>query len=93
MAERTVHVVINGLVQGVGFRAWTQRQAEARGLSGWVCNRHNGAVEAVFSGNADAVEAMIAATRSGPPGSRVDAVLVRDYTGAQSGPFAVRPTY
>ena len=50
MATRTVHVMISGRVQGVGYRAWTAREAERRGLSGWVCNRRDGSVEAVFSG-------------------------------------------
>ena len=42
MTIRTVHVVISGLVQGVGYRAWTEREAAARGLTGWVRNRRDG---------------------------------------------------
>ena len=48
--RRTVRVRITGRVQGVCFRAWTERTASAMGLSGWVCNRRDGAVEALFSG-------------------------------------------
>ena len=55
------HVLIRGRVQGVGFRAWTEYTALERGLQGWVRNRRDGAVEAVFVGPADAVAAMIAA--------------------------------
>lgn len=71
---RTVHVVVRGRVQGVGFRAWTERQAHAGDLAGWVRNRRDGTVEAVFSGPVDAVAAMIEACRAGPPGARVDSL-------------------
>ncbi|MBI4584661.1 MAG: acylphosphatase [Planctomycetes bacterium] len=69
-------VVIEGIVQGVGFRAHTVRQAERRCLSGWVRNRDDGAVEAVFEGRREAVEDMIAWCRQGPPYARVDGVEV-----------------
>jgi acylphosphatase len=57
---------ISGRVQMVWFRAWTVGEAEKRGISGWVRNRKDGSVEALFSGAADAVEAMISACREGP---------------------------
>jgi acylphosphatase len=47
---RAVHVLIEGRVQGVWYRAWVEKMALALGLSGWVRNRHNGAVEVVFQG-------------------------------------------
>jgi acylphosphatase len=75
---RTVRVVVSGRVQGVGFRAWVERNAEARRLSGWVRNRRDGSVEALFSGEAAAVEAMAAACRSGPRLAEVDDVTVVD---------------
>ena len=62
-----VRVVISGRVQGVWFRGWTVDEATARGLSGWVRNRRDGTVEAVFEGAPAAVDAMIEACRSGPP--------------------------
>ena len=93
MATRSVHVVISGRVQAVGFRAWTERQAIARRLSGWVCNRRGGTVEAVFAGEAEAVEAMLGAARIGPPGARVDAVVVSEHPDQPTGTFAVRATY
>ncbi len=92
MVTRSVHVVVSGRVQGVGFRAWTERQAKARGLSGWVCNRRSGTVEAVFAGEAEAVEAMLAAARIGPPGARVDAVVVSEHPDGPTGGFTVRAT-
>jgi acylphosphatase len=69
-----VHALIHGGVQGVGFRAWVQHQAELRGLGGWVRNRRDGTVEAVFSGPTEAVEAMLAACRHGPAGATVNKV-------------------
>jgi acylphosphatase len=72
--ERIVRVMIKGRVQGVGFRAWTQGQAQARGIAGWVRNRSNGDVEAVFAGTAEAVEELCAACREGPPAARVSHV-------------------
>ena len=72
------HVVVRGRVQGVGYRAWTERAALSRGLTGWVRNRRDGSVEAVFIGEEDAVAAMVGACRGGPPGAFVDAVDQRD---------------
>jgi acylphosphatase len=67
-------VIIKGRVQGVGFRAWTEYMALRHGLEGWVRNRRDGSVEAVFAGPAAAVGAMIAACRRGPRSSGVDGV-------------------
>jgi acylphosphatase len=75
-SDRTiVHVTVRGRVQGVGYRAWVEDQATLNGLEGWVRNRQDGSVEAVFAGPAQDVAEMIAACRRGPPASRVDAVL------------------
>ena len=57
---------ISGRVQGVGFRAWTVREATTRGLQGWVRNRQDGSVEALFIGPETVVNAMIEACRGGP---------------------------
>ncbi|MDI4655513.1 acylphosphatase [Xanthobacter autotrophicus] len=75
---RYVHVMLRGRVQGVGYRAWCAREAEARGLKGFVRNRRNGAVEAVFAGPDAGVEAMLEACRAGPAGARVDDMLVHE---------------
>jgi len=79
MAEnRTSHVLIHGRVQGVSFRAWTQHQAQLHGLKGWVRNRRDGTVEAVFSGPGDLVAVMLKACHEGPSGSRVERVEILD---------------
>ncbi|MEK9660747.1 MAG: acylphosphatase [Alphaproteobacteria bacterium] len=71
-APHAVRVTIGGRVQGVGYRAWTVNTAGEFDLSGWVRNRHDGSVEALFAGPASRVEAMIARCRQGPPAARVD---------------------
>jgi acylphosphatase len=71
-------VVITGRVQGVGYRAWAEHTALQRGLEGWVRNRADGAVEAVFAGRASVVDGMIEACRRGPPGARVHALDQRE---------------
>jgi acylphosphatase len=74
------HVIIRGRVQGVGYRAWTEVTAVERGIEGWVRNRRDGSVEALFGGEADEVAAMIAQCRRGPPGARVEAIDQREAT-------------
>ena len=74
------HVLVKGRVQGVGYRAWTEHKALQSGLAGWVRNRRDGSVEAVFSGPADVVAAMMEALHRGPPASAVEAVDQRDAT-------------
>jgi acylphosphatase len=67
-------IVIRGRVQGVGYRAWTEVTALEHALEGWVRNRRDGTVEALFIGPEQKVAAMIAACRNGPPGSRVESI-------------------
>jgi acylphosphatase len=67
-------VTIRGRVQGVGYRAWVEHQAAARQLEGWVRNRRDGRVEALFAGPADVVADLIARCRRGPPPALVEAV-------------------
>ena len=86
---RALLVRISGRVQGVGFRAWTVEQARLRDLSGWVRNLPDGDVEALFSGPAATVEAMVEACRRGPESARVDRVSVEIGQPAQ-GPFKAR---
>jgi acylphosphatase len=73
-------VVIRGRVQGVGYRAWTEYTAARRQIEGWVRNRRDGTVEALFAGEARIVREMIDLCRQGPPGSRVDAIEEREGT-------------
>ncbi|MFQ5764503.1 MAG: acylphosphatase [Rhodospirillales bacterium] len=71
MADKAVRVVIEGRVQGVFFRAWTTQEAERRSLSGWVRNRMDGTVEALFSGDGSQVDEMVGLCRRGPPAASV----------------------
>jgi acylphosphatase len=75
-----IHVVVHGRVQGVGFRTWTQYTALERSLTGWVRNRRDGSVEALFVGSGNAVAAMVGACHHGPQGSRIDRIDQRDGT-------------
>jgi acylphosphatase len=70
-----VRVTVRGRVQGVGYRAWVEDQATLNALEGWVRNRTDGSVEAVFAGPSQDVAEMIALCRKGPPAARVDAVV------------------
>jgi acylphosphatase len=71
-------VRIRGRVQRVGYRAWAEHVALQRGLEGWVRNRADGSVDAVFAGPASVVEGMIEACGRGPPGAQVDAIDQRE---------------
>ena len=71
-------VVVHGFVQGVFFRDTLRRRAESLGVSGWARNTREGTVEAVYEGEPDAVELMVALSREGPSGARVDRVEVVD---------------
>jgi acylphosphatase len=71
-------VRIRGRVQRVGYRAWAEHVALQRGLEGWVRNRADGSVDAVFAGPASVVEGMIEACRRGPPGAQVDVIDQRE---------------
>ena len=77
------HAVISGRVQGVAFRFETQRAADGFGVEGWVRNKRDGTVEAVFEGRQQDVDAMLNWCRQGPRVARVDKVDVnwQDYTG------------
>ena len=71
-------VVAHGRVQGVFFRDTMRRRASERGVAGWVRNRPDGTVEAVFEGPADAVEALVRFAHEGPRGAEVEAVEVSE---------------
>lgn len=83
-------VVIEGLVQGVFFRDSMGRLARQHGVSGWVANRRDGNVEAVFEGEPDAVERLVSFSREGPRGARVDSVQVVEEEPEGSDGFDVR---
>ena len=69
-----VRVTIQGRVQGVGYRAWLEHQARSSKLEGWVRNRRDGSVEALFAGPPGVVAEMVALCRHGPPSARVENV-------------------
>lgn len=89
---RTVHLRITGIVQGVCFRAWTAENARALKLGGWVRNRRDRSVEALFSGDVHAVAAMIELCRQGPSAAVVEAVEIIQEGGAASQDFEIEPT-
>jgi acylphosphatase len=71
-------VVVRGRVQGVFFRDSVRERAQAHGVAGWVCNRADGAVEAVLEGPPDAVERVVGFLHTGPPRARVESVDMSD---------------
>lgn len=87
----TKRLRIRGRVQGVGFRFHMQRKARELGVAGWVRNRLDGTVEAVVQGAPDAVDAIIAAARRGPPGAIVREISIEDDDGLHV-EFAMLPT-
>jgi acylphosphatase len=89
---RTVRVRISGRVQGVSYRYWAQETAEALGLSGWVRNRRDGSVEALFSGPGGDVAEMLRRCHDGPAAAVVGSVEVLEEGGAAPHAFEVRPT-
>ncbi|MBX6424863.1 MAG: acylphosphatase [Variibacter sp.] len=68
------HIVVRGRVQGVGYRAWVENEAILRGLDGFVRNRRDGSVEALFAGPPEAVAEMVTACRRGPAAAHVPAL-------------------
>lgn len=92
MSDTAVRVRIQGKVQGVWYRGWTVDEAARRGLRGWVRNRRDGSVEALFIGPADRVETMIAACSSGPPAARVGTIERSAADDDGSVGFVQRPT-
>jgi acylphosphatase len=85
-------LIIYGRVQGVFYRGWSEQTARALGLNGWVRNRRDGSVEMLIAGAEDAVEAMIARSREGPPAARVERIEVMESDEAAPAGFEARPT-
>jgi acylphosphatase len=91
--RRTVTVRIEGRVQGVFYRAWTEQTARQLRLDGWVRNRRDGSVEAVFSGPAAQVDEMLRRCAEGPRDAEVTSMTVTDEGGAPPSGFRVYPTH
>lgn len=79
------HLVVHGHVQGVFFRDSTRERAEADGVTGWACNRRDGAVEVLLEGPADAVERVSRFLGEGPSRARVERLEVLEDGGAPEG--------
>jgi acylphosphatase len=93
MADLHLHLLIHGRVQGVGYRAFLEREALQRRLSGWTRNLRSGEVEAVVAGPAEAVESLIEACRKGPLGARIDGIVCSDAAPPRpAGPFRILPS-
>ena len=90
--KATRRLVIRGRVQGVFFRESMRQEAARLGVTGWVCNRRDGTVEAVVQGAPAAVEAITAWARRGPPDADVSGVEVGEASGDFFG-FEKRPGY
>jgi acylphosphatase len=85
------HLYIHGRVQGVGFRYHFSSEARRLGVTGWVRNRRGGGVEATIAGAPEALEALIAWARIGPPAAQVEGIDVSNAEG-QFPDFELRPT-
>jgi acylphosphatase len=89
---RTIRLIVRGMVQGVGYRAWAMRLAAELGLRGWVRNRADGTVEMLATGSDAAVAALAEAARHGPRAARVSDVQVSEDRDDGSAGFDVHPT-
>lgn len=76
--EKRVHIIVRGLVHGVGFRMFIERAASTRKLTGWVRNLPDGTVEIDAQGQAGMIEELIADAKRGPSRARVTAVIIRE---------------
>jgi acylphosphatase len=92
MSVTALHVIVEGRVQGVGFRAYLEREAKERGLRGWVRNRSDGSVEAVFCGEEENAQSMIVACHRGPRMSLVRNVKSEPYPPGDWRGFDAWPT-
>lgn len=89
-SRKAVLVEITGRVQGVGYRNWTVREAQKRKVAGYVRNRQDGKVEALFEGDTNAVDAMIEACRKGPVLARIDRLEISEVSLQAAGQFEIR---
>ena len=92
MGEKSVRVVIEGRVQGVWYRGWTIENAKRLDLIGWVRNKKNGSVEALFSGESAKVDEMINACWNGPISAEVSFVVFETDKSPETKSFLQLPT-
>ena len=86
------HVIISGRVQGVGYRSWAAKQAERLGVVGWVRNRTDRTVEAIFQGTEGQITSLIDQCRSGPLAAKVMDIVITDTDIGEYGSFERRDT-
>jgi acylphosphatase len=87
MSTRVIrYVTMGGRVQGVGYRAFVEHEALKQGIEGWVRNRRDGSVEAVFAGAPEKLDAIVDACRRGPFSARVEQIDQRDGTDSDLAP-------
>ncbi|WP_421695301.1 acylphosphatase [Aestuariivirga sp.] len=92
MSVKALHVIVEGRVHGVGFRAYVEGEAKQRALRGYVRNRSDGSVEAVFQGEEEDIQSMIVACHRGPRMALVKAVKTQDHPPGEWKGFGVWPT-
>ena len=92
MSEKAVRMVIEGRVQGVWFRGWAAGEAARLHIRGWIRNRRDGTVEAIFAGAAADVDAIIKACRQGPPAARVETLIQHPAEAPEGMGFRSLPT-
>ena len=85
-----VSVRVTGRVQGVAFRWYAEQEAARLGVTGWIRNEPDGSVAGVFEGDADAVDALVAWCRQGPPSARVAHVAVTEARATGAADFRIR---
>ena len=90
--RRCVRVSVEGTVQGVGYRYWTERTATGLDLTGWVRNRRDGSVEALFCGDTSDVAEMLQRCHDGPRSAQVTAVRILEEGLPVPDDFAILPT-
>ena len=76
---KSAHIIITGVVTGVGFRWWLNKEAEKRNIYGFVKNRTKDEVEALLLGHEKDVEDLVRLCRKGPPSSKVKSIKIKDY--------------
>ncbi len=90
--SKSVRVRISGQVQGVFFRVWAKEKADALGVKGWIRNRLDGDVEALFVGPKEQVSALVKICQEGPPSAVVDDVNLEEAQGITPARFEIKPT-
>lgn len=81
---KTLHIIVNGRVQGVYFRAYTKKQAEKQGITGYVSNKEDGTVEIIASGDQQSLDNLVSWCNKGPLLAKVSNVLIKDYSTTES---------